>query len=320
MRSLLDPVVGQRPGCGVGKGVGSKRPGREGSLARKSAIVVVVLVMSAILMGLTAATALAASLTVSPAVSEAGGTVTVSGGAFEATFPIGLCWGPASPACSSLGSATAADDGSFSIAVTLPSDAGPGDWTVSACQTDSEAPGSCLVSASALVSIPAPVTTTTSTTTTTTSTTTTTTIAPTTTTSSTTSTTTTTAKIAPPVASPPPTEAPTEPPPEEGPVKVLGAAIVAFEATSTTTQPGDEVAPAPRAATSTTLGFVDPFFAGAVTAQEQRRTQSLFDLTDPLAFWALWLVLLTTIPAFVLLTVKGFGFIRKRRAASNVPT
>lgn len=80
----------------------------------------------------TAAPAAAASISISPATGPAGSSASISGGAFLPLLTVELCW--AADGCSNLGAATADAEGGFSAGITIPGDAAPGRYTISACQ------------------------------------------------------------------------------------------------------------------------------------------------------------------------------------------
>ena len=94
----------------------------------------VTLVLTLLLLQITTAqTAAAASISISPSSGLAGSSARVTGSAFLPLVSVDLCWGGSG--CSNLGTAMTDIDGSFGVAITVPTDATPGRYTVSACQS-----------------------------------------------------------------------------------------------------------------------------------------------------------------------------------------
>lgn len=245
--------------------------------------------------------ALAASLTISPSTGVAGSSATVTGAGFTGGSEVLVCWGSASASCGSLGAAGASDDGSFSITVTIPGDASPGDWTVSACGLDPETPGSCALTASTFFGVVAPATTTTTTTTTsttTTSTTTTTTTPVTSTAPPPTTTTSTTA--APPPPPPPPAPpvttavAPSEAAPPVSTTIVAGGLPRANARGSGSTTTTSATSPGPADASSDASVEAAAPATGVAGAIAQIEDSGL-NLFNPATFWGLWLMAVAAI-------------------------
>jgi hypothetical protein len=144
----------------------------------------------------TAVPAFAASLTVSPASGQAGTTVQVVGEGFPIAFPVALCWDGSG--CSDLGTVISGAGSTFSVTVTVPSDAVAGAHQITACRLGSQTCATAVFNVlpnGTTTSTTSPVTTTTSPVTTTTTPTTTSRVATTTTLS--TNTTSTAASISP---------------------------------------------------------------------------------------------------------------------------
>jgi hypothetical protein len=81
---------------------------------------------------ITASPAAAASISISPPTGQAGSSASISGSAFLPVLTVELCW--AGDGCSNLGAATTDLQGGFSAGITIPGDATPGRYTISACQ------------------------------------------------------------------------------------------------------------------------------------------------------------------------------------------
>src|SRR5687768_14880771 len=95
--------------------------GKDGRPGSRLAGWLVLFVLSLGLQLVTAAPAVAASLSVSPASGMAGTTVQVVGSGFPASIPVALCWNGSG--CSDLGTVLSGSGSTFSATVTVPSDA-----------------------------------------------------------------------------------------------------------------------------------------------------------------------------------------------------
>jgi hypothetical protein len=112
---------------------GLQRQGR--SIGGRMAGWLVLFVLSLGLQLVTAAPALAASLSVSPASGVAGTTVRVDGSGFPASLLVALCWDGSG--CSSLGTVLSGSGSTFSATVTIPSGAVVGGHQITACRLGS---------------------------------------------------------------------------------------------------------------------------------------------------------------------------------------
>ena len=94
----------------------------------------VTLVLTLLLLQITTAPmAAAASISISPSSGLAGSSARVTGGDFLPLLAVDLCWGGSG--CSNLGTTVADIEGNFGVAITVPTDATAGRYTVSACQS-----------------------------------------------------------------------------------------------------------------------------------------------------------------------------------------
>ena len=94
---------------------------------------IVLLALSLALQLLVANSAVAASLSVSPTSGAPGTSAQVVGGGFPASQSVSLCWDATS--CSNLGTVQSGVGSSFSVAITIPSDATVGRHQIYACRS-----------------------------------------------------------------------------------------------------------------------------------------------------------------------------------------
>ena len=223
-------------------------------LGRRLGASIVLLALSLALQLLVANSAVAASLSVSPTSGVPGTSALVVGGGFPASQSVSLCWD--APNCSSLGTVQSGAGSSFSVAITIPSDATVGRHQIYACRSQN-----C---ASTVFDVLSVTTTTSSPTTTTSATSTTSTTLATTTTSTVAGGATTTVPGGAPTTVP---GAPTTTVPGAEPTSTLpGGATVTVPGGATTTVPGAvPTSTVPDAATTSTVQGVQVFATTTTT-------------------------------------------------------